>query len=261
MTPTTPPLDHSLERAVVISARREMVFGYFIDNIRFAAWWGAGSSVDARPGGVVRIRYPNGVVASGEVVELEAPRRIAFSYGYEDPAKGLPPGGSRVTVTLEEVAAGGTLLRLRQDLPDAAARDAHAPGWRFQLSLLANVAAREAHADAGTVIGRFFSAWNTPDAAARQATLATAVTADVTFRDPYAAVTGLDDLAAHIAAVHTFMPGLALTPAGEARQCQGTALCEWVARGADGAARGAGTNVFTLAPDGRIAACVGFWNG
>ena len=74
-------------------------------------------------------------------------------------------------------------------------------------------------------------------------------------------MTGRDELAAHIAAVHAFMPGLSMIPAGEARQCQGTALCEWAARGPDGAPRGAGTNVFTLAPDGRIAACVGFWNG
>ena len=254
------PLAHTLERTVTISARRETVFAYFTDGARFAAWWGAGSAVDARAGGAVRIRYPNGVIAAGEVVEIEAPRRFVFTYGYEDPAKGIPPGGSRVTVTLDEVPAG-TLLHLRQDLPDAAARDAHAPGWRFQLSLLANVAAREAHADLGDVIGRFFMAWNTLDPEARRAMLASAVTPEITFRDPYAAVTGVDDLAAHIGAVHTFMPGMALTPAGEARQCQGTALCEWVARDADGQPRGAGTNVFTLAPDGRILACVGLWNG
>jgi uncharacterized protein YndB with AHSA1/START domain len=252
------PLAHTLERTLTIAARRDTVFAYFADSARFAAWWGPGSSIDGRPGGAVRIRYPNGVVASGEVVEIEAPRRIAFTYGYEDPAKGLAPGASCVTVTLDEEAAG-TRIRLHHELPDAAARDAHAAGWRFQLSLFANLATREAHADVGTVIGRFFLAWNTIDAQARQAMLAAAVTDDVTFRDPYAAVCGVEDLGAHITAVHAFMPGVTLAPGGEARQCQGTALCEWVARAPDGAARGAGTNVFTLAPDGRIAACVGFW--
>ena len=255
------PLAHSLERSLNIAVRPELVFAYFTDSARFAAWWGAGSSIDGRPGGALRIRYPNGVVVSGEVVEVETPRRIVFSYGYQDPAKGIPPGGSRVTVALEELPAGNTRLQLHHDLPDAAARDEHAPGWRFQLSLLANVVAREAYADVGATIVRFFTAWNTIDTQARQELLAGAVTPEVTFRDPYAAVTGLDDLMAHIGAVHRFMPGLTLLPAGEARQCQGTALCEWSARAADGASRGAGTNVFTLDPDGRIAACVGFWNG
>ena len=209
------PLPHTLERTVSISAGRELVFGYFTDTDRFAAWWGAGSAV----------------------VELEAPRRIVFTYGYEDPSKGIPPGGSRVTVTLDEVPAG-TVIHLRHDFADAAARDAHVAGWRVQLSLLANVATREAHAGAGAMIVRFFTAWNTPDADVRRALLDTAVSADVSFRDPYAAVAGLDDLAAHIAAVHAFMPGMAIEPAGEARLCQGTALCDWVARGADRTERG-----------------------
>ena len=39
----------------------------------------------------------------------------------------------------------------------------------------------------------------------------------------------------------------------------GTAVADWVAEGPDGAARGRGTNVFDLAPDGRIARIVGFW--
>jgi uncharacterized protein YndB with AHSA1/START domain len=253
------PLAHTLERTLTLSARRETVFTYLSASIRFATWWGAGSSIDPRPGGAVRIRHPNGVTASGEVLEIDPPRRMVFTYGYDDPAKGLVPGGSRVTLTLDEVSAG-TILQLRHDLPDAASRDAHVPGWRFQLSLFANVATREAHADAGVTIHHFFTAWNTPDRQARQTLLATAATPGVTFLDAYAAVTGLDDLADHIAAVHAFMPGLVLAPAGEARQCQGTALCDWTAHDADGAPRGSGTHVFTLAPDGRIASCVGFWN-
>jgi hypothetical protein len=50
-----------------------------------------------------------------------------------------------------------------------------------------------------------------------------------------------------------------LERSGDVRQCQGTALADWVARAADGAARGRGTNVFELAPDGRIARVVGLW--
>ena len=48
-----------LERVVEISARRDTVFRYFTDSERCAAWWGSGSTIDARPGGSVRIRYPD----------------------------------------------------------------------------------------------------------------------------------------------------------------------------------------------------------
>src|SRR5438034_585128 len=83
---------------------------------------------------LLRIRYPNGVLASGDVVEVAPPERIVFTYGYEDPAKRMRPGGSRVVVTLQE-RKDGTLLHLRHELPDAAARDHHVQGWRYQLAV------------------------------------------------------------------------------------------------------------------------------
>jgi hypothetical protein len=55
------------------------------------------------------------------------------------------------------------------------------------------------------------------------------------------------------------MPGVRLEREGEVRQCQGTAVVDWLARAADGQERGKGTNVFDLAPDGRIARAVGLW--
>lgn len=249
-------LEHALERSVRIAARRATVFRFFTDPERFATWWGAGSHIDARPGGAVHIRYPNGVVASGTVVEVEPDRRIVFTYGYEDAGKPIPPGGSRVTVTLEETARG-TLLLLRHELATADARDAHVPGWRYQLAVFANVAAAEQHAEADQRVDVFFAAWAEPDASRRRAALAEVATDDVSFRDAFACTAGLDDLVAHTGAVQMHMPGVVLQRAGRARQCQGTAVVEWEMRGADGTPRGRGTNVFELAPDGRIAAAVG----
>jgi uncharacterized protein YndB with AHSA1/START domain len=249
-------LDHALERIVLIAARPATVFRFFTDPARFAVWWGAGSHIDARPGGAVHIRYPNGVVASGEVVEVVPDRRIVFTYGYEDAGKPIPPGGSRVTVTLEETARGTRLL-LRHELATAEARDAHVPGWRYQLAIFANVAAAEQHAGTDARVDAFFAAWAEPDAALRREALAEVVTDDVTFQDAFACTAGLDDLVAHTGAVQIHMPGVLLERAGNARQCQGTAVVEWEMRAADGTARGRGTNVFDLAPDGRIAAVVG----
>ena len=253
-------LAFSLERTIVIRAPRELVFRYFTDPARFASWWGAGSEIAARPGGAVRIRYPNGVVASGEVVEVAPPFRIVFTYGHEGAGGPIAPGGSRVTIELAEEDAG-TRLRLRHDVASAAVRDEHAAGWRYQLALFANVASNEAQRDAAARVDAFLAAWSERDAAARRARLAECAAYTVTFRDAFACVAGLVELDAHIAASQVHLPGVTLTRSGEIRHCQGTALVDWVARRADGAQAATGSNVFELAPDGRITSAVGLWNG
>jgi hypothetical protein len=55
------------------------------------------------------------------------------------------------------------------------------------------------------------------------------------------------------------MPGIVLVREGEVRQCQGTAIADWSANKPDGTVAARGTNVYDLAPDGRIARVVGFW--
>lgn len=246
----------SLERTVLIRARRATVFRFFTDSARFASWWGEGSRIEPKPGGEVTIRYPGGVVASGSVVELVHNERIVFTYGYADPEKPIAPGGSLVTITLRDVP-GGTELRLQHDVANEAVRDSHAPGWRFQLSLFANAVATEEHAHAKDRIAEWFAAWAEADATARTRLLEAATTDDVTFRDRFACVAGRGELVGHIDAVHRHMAGIALEADGEPRQCQATALVEWVAKAPGGAVVSRGTNVVEMAPDGRIQSVVG----
>jgi uncharacterized protein YndB with AHSA1/START domain len=250
-------LDHVVERTVTIAARRETVFRYFTDSERFAAWWGAGSRIEPRAGGAVHIRFPNGVAAGGEVVEIAPVERVVFTYGFES-GQPIPIGASRVTITLEETARG-TLVRLEHALPTAQARDEHVQGWRYQLAVFAHVVAKEAHAGAGALADRFFALWGEADAARRRAELGTIAVEALAFRDPYSCTDGADDLLAHVEAARRFMPGVVLERQGEARQCQGVALVDWVVRGPDGAVRAKGTHLFELAPDGRIARVTGIW--
>lgn len=251
-------LEHSLERTVFIAAARATVFRFFTDSERFAAWWGAGSRIEPRPGGAVRIRFANGVVVAGEVVEVDPDRRIVFTYGYEGEGKPIPPGGSLVTVTLAEERRG-TRLHLRHELPTASARDEHVQGWRYQLALFANVAAADQHAGLEPRLDAFLGAWAEPDAAARRALLASVADEGLVFHDRFSCTSGLDDLAAHIGAAQVHMPGLRLERDGAVRQCQGVALLDWVAKGPDGSVRGRGVNVIEMAADGRLSAVTGFW--
>jgi hypothetical protein len=140
---------------------------------------------------------------------------------------------------------------------EAAPRDHHVQGWRYQLSVFSNVVANELHANVATVVGAWFAAWNELDAAARKAQLETATTPAVQFRDRYSVIDGRDELDAQLAAVHRFMPGITLEARGAVRQCQGTALVDWVMLGPKGEPHGGGTNVFALSGDGRIESAVG----
>lgn len=250
-------LDYRLDRIVVIEAHPATVFSFFTDSGRWARWWGAGSTIDAAPGGRVLIRHPNGVEVIGEVLEIEAPDRLVFTYGYAAGTP-IPENGSRVTIRLEAVA-NGTRLHLTHDFADLIPREHHVQGWRYQLALFANLIADVVNADAPAVVDAWFAAWNAAQADARPEAFARVADAEVRFRDRYGFTSGLDDLLGHVAAVHQFMPGLQMRREGNVRHCQGRALSDWVALGADGTPRAKGTNVFAFGPDGRIADVTGFW--
>jgi uncharacterized protein YndB with AHSA1/START domain len=251
------PLPHSLERRILIRARPDFVFRYFTESDRWAAWWGEGSTIDPRPGGRLTIRYPNSVEAGGEVVEIDPPRRIVYTFGFAS-GEPIPLGASRVTIELTEDPVG-TRLHLRHALVDAAIRDQHVQGWRYQLSVFANVVCDALHGAASGVAESWFAAWSEPDDARRDEILAAAVVPGIRFRDRYSCIDGIDDLRPHLAAVHRFMPGSRLARAGGTRHCQGTLLADWIASGPDGTERGRGTNAFTLDADGRIEEVVGLW--
>jgi uncharacterized protein YndB with AHSA1/START domain len=250
-------LDHRMDRIVVIEARPATVFSVFTESARWAAWWGAGSTIDPRPGGRILVRHPNGVEMTGRVVEIDPPARLVFTYGY--PAgKPISEDGSLVTIRLEPVP-DGTRLHLTHQFADETQRDHHVQGWRYQLALFANLVANTVHADAPSVVDGWFGAWNEADGERRKEAFARLVEPDVQFRDRYGFTSGLDDLLAHVAAVHQFMPGLRMERSGDVRHCLGRALSDWQAVGRDGAAKARGTNAFVFGADGRIAAVTGFW--
>jgi uncharacterized protein YndB with AHSA1/START domain len=246
----------TVDRTIVIAARRATVFRFFTDSTRFARWWGEGSTIDGRVGGAIRIRYPDGTHASGAVRELVPDERIVFTYGYDRPGAMIEPGGSQVTITLAD-APGGTAMTLRHEVADAATRDQHVQGGRYQLSVFARVASAEEHAGAADAIERWYAAWNERDDDARRAILASIARDDLRFADPNGLTRGIDDLVGHIAGALRFMPGISLAPRGKVRVVHGTALCEWAAVDASGAARMTGTSVVRFAPDGRIDEVVG----
>jgi hypothetical protein len=163
-----------------------------------------------------------------------------------------------VTIKLEDVPSG-TRLHLTHEFPDAASRDHHVQGWRFQLSLFSNAVLDVVNAGATGKVDAWFGLWAETNAAARARTLAEIAIPTVAFRDRYSMVDGAEDLSAHVAAAQHFMPGVVLQRRGPVRHCQGTAIADWDTVGPDGNARGKGSNVFVFGPDGKIQSATGFW--
>jgi uncharacterized protein YndB with AHSA1/START domain len=259
MTSTLPQsLPHHLERSILINATPETVFRFFTDSARFAKWWGAGSTIDPKPGGRVYIKHPGDAESLGEVLEIDAPKRIVFTYGFVA-GNPIPPGSSRVTIELTPERAG-TRLHLRHELADAKARDDHVQGWRFQLSVFANIVADEVAANASRAVDIWFNAWNDTDDVARKAMLSAVAVPNVRMQDKFSNLDGMDDVLPHIAAAQRFMPGLTIRRNGNVRHCQGMVLADWTAVGLDGSEKARGTNVFVLGPTGQIEWVTGFWS-
>ena len=253
-----PELPYHLERRVVICASPETVFRFFTDSARWARWWGAGSTIEAVQGGKVYIRHPNGVEVLGEVLEVTDGERIVFTYGYAS-GKPIAPGSSRVTIRLEPDEAG-TRLHLLHEFAEAAPRDEHVQGWRFQLSLFSNVVANEVYADAAATVDAWHNAWNLTDTAARDRILSSVAAPDVRFRDRFSLLNGVADVMAHISAAQRFMPGIRLQRKGDVRHCQGTVLADWIAVDSSGQTRMSGSSVYVFRPDGKIDSVTGFTN-
>jgi uncharacterized protein YndB with AHSA1/START domain len=127
-----------VERQTVVGCAPSDAWGWWTDPALLVRWMGSAAEVDLRPGGTIRVTYGNGAVMAGELITLDPPRRLDFTWGWEDPAEIVRPGQSRVEVLFESVE-GGTLIVVRHhDLPDGE-RAGHAEGWDYFLGRLGGV--------------------------------------------------------------------------------------------------------------------------
>jgi uncharacterized protein YndB with AHSA1/START domain len=133
----------AVERELEIAASPETVWELLADPAEATRWMGQAASFDLRPGGAYRVDVIPGNVARGEFVEIDPPRRLVFTWGWESGGSAdlVPPGSTTVEFELEP-RGDGTLLRFRhRDLPSAESAASHSHGWDHYLGRLAVVAA------------------------------------------------------------------------------------------------------------------------
>src|SRR5215210_3202986 len=130
-----------VEREIEIAASPETVWEFLVDSEKATRWMGCSAALDARPGGQYRVEVVPGEVAVGEFVELDPPRRLVHTWGWDTgQMASVPPGSS--TVEIELIPEGeGTTLRFRHSgLPGADAAQKHGHGWDHYLARLRAVA-------------------------------------------------------------------------------------------------------------------------
>jgi uncharacterized protein YndB with AHSA1/START domain len=131
--------DRSVTAEIRIDAGPEAVFPFLTEPDKIVRWKGVEARVEAIPGGEYRVQVTRRNVAVGEYVEIEPPRRVVFTWGWEGDEQ-LPPGSS--TVEIELVPDGdGTIVRLTHSGLPEGADVGQLEGWQHFLPRLAAVAA------------------------------------------------------------------------------------------------------------------------
>jgi len=130
----------TIVREVIIAASPETIWQFLVDPAKAVRWMGVAASLDPRPGGRYRVEVVPGDVVLGQFVELDPPRRLVQTWGWEAQSGSVPPGSSTVTFDLVP-RHNGTLVRVTHSgLSRGVAADRHARGWDHYLPRLAAVA-------------------------------------------------------------------------------------------------------------------------
>jgi uncharacterized protein YndB with AHSA1/START domain len=128
------------ERTLLIAASPDTVWEFFVDSEKLMRWKGIEAELDAKPGGRYHCEVIPGHTARGEFVELDRPRRLVFTWGW-DGQEGVPPGSSTIEVDLTPEGDGTSLRFVHKDLPSPEAVASHAHGWDHYLPRLEIAAA------------------------------------------------------------------------------------------------------------------------
>lgn len=131
-----------VEQTLRIAARPEIVFNLLTDARQVLRWQGIEAEVEARPGGLLRIRMnARGDTIRGRFLEVTPYTRVVYTWGWEVGELPVPAESSTVEITLTPDGAGTLLHLLHRGLPELdEVTEAHAGGWARYLGRLATVA-------------------------------------------------------------------------------------------------------------------------
>jgi uncharacterized protein YndB with AHSA1/START domain len=135
-----------LER--LIPSPPELLFALWTEPAQLIRWWapeGYEASVndlDTRPGGRWRVtmrRTDGGVVVTSGIYRIvEPPRRLVFTWAWEDES-GARGHETEVVVSFEAAPGGTRVLLLQRRFESKQARDNHTVGWSSAFDRLTKI--------------------------------------------------------------------------------------------------------------------------
>jgi uncharacterized protein YndB with AHSA1/START domain len=252
--------EDQVEVSLTVAARPATVFRFLSDPALVTRWLGQDGLLEPGIGGAIRVCSPAGPPALGRMIEWVEGERIAFTWGHPPEAGLLPPEFTRVSITLTPIPGGTRLVLRHSGLTRAESAEA-APGWRYFMSTLAWLCARDEFGPRlDATLKAYTRAWNESDHDMRATLLAESFAVDGTFRNRYAVVEGREALNAHIGGVRRYMPGLRLERPGSPDQCHAMVRSEWRLVDPAGVPQATGVDYFRLDPEGRLVDATGFWD-
>ena len=131
-------------RELTIAAKPETVWEFLVDEEKAKRWMGIDAKLEPQPGGLYRVEIIPDAVARGTFLEIDPPRRLVFTWGWEPRPDGetydVEPGQSTVEITLEPDGDGTHLRFEHRDLPSGESAARHGHGWDHFLPRLAEAA-------------------------------------------------------------------------------------------------------------------------
>jgi uncharacterized protein YndB with AHSA1/START domain len=127
-------------RELTIAARPGTVWEFLVDDKKLTRWMGIEATLVPEPGGLFQVTPVPGHKARGEFVELDPPRRLVYTFGWEpseDSMSAVLPGSSTIEIDLEPEGDGTRLRFVHAGLPSQEEIEKHTHGWDHYLARLA----------------------------------------------------------------------------------------------------------------------------
>ena len=128
----------SYEKTVILPVDPDTAFELITQPERLRRWKTVAARIDLRLGGEYRWTITPGYSAKGTFTHIEPGRQLVYTWGWEG-STDLPPGTSTVTITLEPVPGGTSVLLAHEGLTDEQSAS-HAEGWNHYLDRLVEYA-------------------------------------------------------------------------------------------------------------------------
>lgn len=126
------------DKTVILPVDPETAFELITRPERLRRWKTVAARIDLRIGGEYRWTITPGNTAMGTITQIEPGKSLVYTWGW-DGSTDLPPGASKVTLTLESVV-GGTSVRLVHEGLSPEQEVGHAEGWDHYLARLVQYA-------------------------------------------------------------------------------------------------------------------------